>query len=439
MKVHLSSRPANDASAAVGAWRQVVRSPAFVGLFLAVLILLLAWPRLTGPPWQTFQMPFNLRESEGNTLVWEHIILYNAFRATLQADAAPAIKRGYDTNQYRALLPTYISAIFAYWLDSSYKGFALVDLLGWWIAVWVLYYLARFLDIDKLSALTAAVLLAASPLLISKMWGHGLNTVHHSSLVLYFFAALLLFSDRNLGFIRRILALSIVFYLASLTYHYQWIIAPCLISIVALDKGSWKQFLSIVIASALFCGMTLLTYRLLGSVGIPVQPSLNDPLAVVNGRLTSVVEDGVIGFGYSLGLFKLLVKAYHPFIIALSVLGLIFARTRLRILVFAGAVLGLATSYFQPLPWVAMNGYPFMYISAGIALVQGPRWLADFIARVGSGRYPQFAERITSVSRTLAVISTVVLILLAVWSTNTDLFGYYGFAQQWWDFTYVPT
>ena len=150
-------------------WLQAVQSPAFVGLFLAVLILLLAWPRLTGPPWTALQMSFDLRESEGNTLQWEHDILFKSFHATLYSDAESAVKSDYSTNQYRALLPTYVSAVFAWWLDSSYKGFALVDLLGWWTGAWALYYLARRLDTDGFSALTGAVLLAASPLLVSKM------------------------------------------------------------------------------------------------------------------------------------------------------------------------------------------------------------------------------------------------------------------------------
>ena len=82
-----------------------------------------------------------------------------------------------------------------------------------------------------------------------------------------------------------------------------------------------------------------------------------------------------------------------------------------------------------------MNGYPFLYISAGLALAQGPRWIADTAARIGSRRWPQSAERIKSGSRVLAELGTVVLLLLAMWSTNGDLFGDYSFAQQWWSYT----
>ena len=199
MKVHLSSRPANDASAAVGSWRQVVRSPAFVGLFLAVLILLLAWLRLTGPSWTTLQMPFDLRESEGNTVQWEQIHHFVALRVTLRSDAAPIITGHYGTDHYRGLLPIYVSAILSWWLDSSYKGFALVDLLGWWFAAWTLYYLARRLETDHLPALMAAVLLVASPLLISHMWRNAVHVVHSASLVPCFLAALLLLTDKRLA------------------------------------------------------------------------------------------------------------------------------------------------------------------------------------------------------------------------------------------------
>ena len=81
-------------------------------------------------------MPFDLRESEGNTVQWEQI--HNS--PTRSAPRYGPMRGGsieegrYNTDHYRALLPTYVSATLAYWLDSSYKGFALVDLLGWWIA-----------------------------------------------------------------------------------------------------------------------------------------------------------------------------------------------------------------------------------------------------------------------------------------------------------------
>ena len=112
-------------------------------------------------------------------------------------------------------------------------------------------------------------------------------------------------------------------------------------------------------------------------------------------------------------------------------IGLIFAHARLRILVLTGTALGLAAGYFDAVPWVVMNGYPFLYISAGLALAQGTRWTADFAAQIISRKYPRFAEQITTGSRVLAGLSTVVLILLAVLSTNTDLLGEYGFAQQY--------
>ena len=445
MDKHLAQQAALGASAAVATWRRVARSPAFVGLFLAVLIVLLALPRLAGPSWWALANPFDLRESEGNTLQWEHIIIFNAFHATLQADAAPAATRSYDSNNYRALLINYLSAIFAYWLDSSFASYALMDLIGWWLAAWTLYYLARHLDVDKSSSLIAAVLLAASPLLVSKMWNHGLNVAHFSSLVPCFFASMLLFSNNKLHFIYRTLLLACILYVASITYQYQWIIVPCLLSLAIVEQRRVIWILSIIIAVFLFVVVTILTYQTLGVVGISVQPALNDPLALVRARLMLAVGGDVStsmrSFLVPVGLtdlVELLIRSYHPFVIVLSGLGLIFAHTRLRILVVTGTMLGIATSYFNPVSWVAMNGYPFMYISAGLALVQGPRWLTATLAGFGSSRWPQAAARIATGSEVLARSITVVLILLAVWSTNGDLFGDYDFAQQWWGFYYLP-
>ena len=431
MKERLAQHTSQGSSATVATWLRVVWSPTSVGLFLAVVIILLAWLRLTGPSWQALRMPFVLRESEGNTLAWENDILFNVLRATLQSEAAAAVE-SYGTNQYRALLPAYVSAIFTYWLNSSYKGFALVDLLGWWFGAWGLYCLARRLDTDHLSALIAAVLLATSPLLIAKMWNHGLNVVHHSSLVPYFLIALILFHETRIKPLYWTTLLAFVLYAASLTYHYQWIIAPCLLSLVIVDRRRWTRIISIVAALFLFFAATLLTYQVLNAVGISVQPSLNDPVAVVRWSLTHAMEgDVTILMRSFVGSVELLIQAYHPFAISLSVLGLIFASARLRILVLTGTILGLITGYLHPWPWVAMNGYPFMYISAGLALVQGPRWLADLVVWISNRMYPHSAEWVKSKSRILTGLSTGALILTAVFSTNIDLFGDYSFAQQW--------
>ena len=440
MKARLAQQPSKDSSAAVAAWLQVAWSPALVGLFLAVLIVLLAWPRLTGPPWAALRMPFDLRESEGNTVQWEQIHYFNALRATLRADMRSMIEGRYSTDDYRAMLPIYISAIFSWWLDSSYKGMLLVDLFGWWIASWALYHLAWRLGASHLSALTAAVLLAVSPLLIAFMGWQVLHVMQSASLVPCFLAALLLLTDNRLAHGWRVTGLAGVFYVASLIYQYQWIIIPCLLSLAIVERRKWRWVFSIIMSSILFVVITFLTYRILDTVALSVAAFSNDPLTVVISRFTYALESGFPEVErLLLPLVRIQIRSYHLLIISLSVLGFAFASAKLRILVLTGAILGLASSYFHPGSWVAMNGYPFVYISAGLALVEGPRWLADFIARMGSGRYPQFAAQITSGSELLAKLSTVVLLLLALWSTNGDLFGDYNFAQQWWDFTYVPT
>ena len=279
MKERLAQQPVKDSSAVVAMWLQVVRSQAFVGLFLAVLILLLAWPRLTGPSWTTFQMPFDLRESEGNTVQWEQIHHFNALRATLQSEAGWVIEGSYSTDHYRGLLPIYVSAIFAYWLDSNYRGFALADLLGWWIAAWALYYLARRLDTDHLSALLAAVLLAASPLLISHMWRNAVHVVHSASLVPCFLVALLLLTDKRLVHGWRVIGLVSVLYVASLIYQYQWIIVPCLLAVAVVDRRRW-------IWSAFYRNRcypvrwndSLNAIKSLDLFGLSVHAHLNDPL-----------------------------------------------------------------------------------------------------------------------------------------------------------------
>ncbi len=439
MKAHLTRQPAQRAWAAAKTWQQALRSPAFMGLFLAVLIVLLAWPRFTGPSWWVLGMPFDLLESEGNTVQWEQIHLFNVLRATLESHASNAIEGHYNTDHYRALLPTYIAAIFAWWLDSSYAGFALVDLLGWWVAAWALYYLARRLDTDHLSALTAAVLLAASPLFVGFMWSQGLHVAHSASLIPCFLAALLFLADKHLAFGWRTVGLTCALYIASVTYQYHWIIIPCLFSLVILMQQRLMRILSIATAIFLFVAVTFLTHQILGGAGLAVSFRGNDPLIVASSGIdTGIIFDVIALKEELLRLSELLIRAYHPFIILLGMIGLTFAHARLRVLLFVGTALGLASGYLYlyPVSWTFMSGHPFIYISAGLALARGPVWLADIMARIGSSRYPQFAERITGGSRVLARLSTVTLVLVAVWSTNADLLGDYSFLQHWWTFRY---
>ena len=340
---------------------------------------------------------------------------------------------------YRGLLPIYVSAIFAYWLDSSYKGLALVDL-------------SRMVDWEpgrstispggwmraNLSALTgSSVAGSIAPLYQPHVAQCAVHVAHSASLVPCFLVALLLLTDNRLVHGRRVIGLASVLYVASLTYQYQWIIVPCLLSLAVVERNRWTWSLSIVAATILFVAMTFLTYQALAAVGLSVQSHFNDPVAVIRGRLTLAMESDVSALvRSSLETVELLVRAYHPVLVVLSILGSIFAHARLRILVCAGTVLGLASGYFGPVTWVAMNGYPFLYLSAGLALVQGPRWLAATVAGFGSSRWPQAAARIASGSRVLAGLGTVVLLLLAMWSTNGDLFGDYSFAQAWWSYTH---
>ena len=201
-------------------------------------------------------------------------------------------------------------------------------------------------------------------------------------------------------------------YAASLTYHYQWIIVPCLLSFAVLGRCRRIFLVSIVSSAALFLAVTLVTFQIMNTVGISVYPSLNDPLAAFRTRITDVFSGDYPELpNLFIPQIYSLIRAYHPLVVALSTLGMFLAPTRLRILACVGTVLGLTSDYFHGVSWIIMNGYPFMYISAGLALVQGPLRLAELVARNSSRRWPQSEARITSRSRVLASVSTVVLLL----------------------------
>ena len=88
-------------------------------------------------------------------------------------------------------------------------------------------------------ALTAAVLLAASPLLISHMWQQcsACGTFCLARAVLPC-RTTIAYHDNRLAHGWRVMGLASVLYVASLTYQYQWIIVPCLFSLIIVDSSA---------------------------------------------------------------------------------------------------------------------------------------------------------------------------------------------------------
>jgi hypothetical protein len=404
-----------------------------VGALLAALVLLHAAPRVYGASWLGIASPFAMREREGHTVAWEHVLPAVAVHGMLADDPSPAIREAFNTDHYRALVPIYAAAMLSYWLGSTYWAFAVVDVLAWWLAAWTLYYLARRLGADSVAALLAAALFASSPIAIHQVGAHTAHVASSVSLAPAFLAGLLLVGAERAPLWRRAAGLGAALFAASLCYNYQWIAAPCLLALALRARRPWRWAAAVAAGAGVFLAATALAHLALAGAGLPVRPHLNDPGAVLAARLSAWARAGAFPDPWPLlsQATQLLLIAYHPLVVALAALGLAFARPDLRLLVGVGTVLGLAGAAVYPVPWVAMHGHPFVYASAGLAVAHGPRaLLARLAAAPPVARWRPFPPA--------APVATALLTLVAVWSTNGDLLGDYGFVARWWGFWYIP-
>ena len=137
-----------------------------------------------------------------------------------------------------------------------------------------------------LSALVAAMLLAASPLMISHMWSQLLHVAHSASLVPCFLVALLLLADQRLALGWRVVGLASVLYVASLTYQ----IPVGLLCLVCFLSRFWGKrrliwILSIVNRYPLVhCNDIIKHIKFWIRLAYQYPLVLNDPLLAVSSR-----------------------------------------------------------------------------------------------------------------------------------------------------------
>ncbi len=412
---------------------------------LALIILLMATPRIAGPLWWSIMRPADMREIEGHRMQWEGVLLHRSIHAMLTAVTPPDVISGLTTDEYRALLPIYTAVITTRITSSLHLGMTFADLFWWWLGSLAVVALARRLGTGWVVASVAGFLTASSPLAAAFT---GTAQLHTASSLALPVAALLAWDAMNgdrRPFVGKALVTGFAIFLSSVTYTYQWTLIPWLLglSLVARRPGTW--FLLTSASVGVFVALSMAAREVLRFGGLTVHPHLNDPVRIIMDRTATAQEGGasstlqlVIALATSMlsGLPDVVVgtiTSYHPLIALLAVVGT-FGATRVQNAWLAIAtVIALAQGTIYGVPWVLMSAFPLVYISAANGSMQvGKACSAMGRRSLGTPR-GVMARCLMNPLTTVAVLTTV-----ATAVTNLDLIGDATFVIQWWGSWYMP-
>jgi hypothetical protein len=285
------------------------------------------------------------------------------------------------------------------------------------------------------------VLVVTSPLFASQMWMHVFHPAEFASLPVGLWAAVKLMDGavgrggRGLEPPGRAVArlaglLGLVLFGMSLTYQYQWIALPVLgAAALSWPGGRWRVRLGLLaslVGAAVVLGVALLAFRgLLLLAGVPQGGSLAEavsrPEALAMERLR---QGGPLALLPRAGNLEAMAAVYHPLVLGVACLGLLWVPWRVRWMALAASATTLVAHANYSAPWTAMSAYPLLYLAAGAACARGGRALRRVAGRWG---------------RPVAVGTTLLLLLLLAAVTNGDLWGDAGYARWWWShYALVP-
>lgn len=427
----------------------------FYGI-LAGLVLALALARLATGPWYQVYNPASALLLEEGPVEWE--VVYFLPHLPAVAGEAPS---GYTVSpvQYRALGPLWVAGALWAWTGSAFWALAIVDLAGWAIAGVATYHLGRRLGARDSAAALGALLVVASPLLASNMWTHVLHLAEFASLPVGLWGTLVLLdaddsraagaastagaatkrSNRRTAWGRTgrlALALGALLVGLSLTYQYQWVVAP-LAALAAITRpagGRGRALVAVAGAVGIYVAATVAVRVALFVAGLGDPGSQQDavarPEALALSGLSTLDRAGLWALLPNRGHLLATVGLYHPlvFVVGIAGLGLLSGRARLLGLV---ALVGALFSFrLYGAPWTAMTAYPFVYLGAGAVCARAGDVAAHLVARLRDRRRPRPPPGV-------ALATAAVLAALLAATTNGDLVGNTTFLLQWWN-VYSP-
>jgi hypothetical protein len=316
---------------------------------------------------------------------------------------------------YRTYLNLYMLSQVYGWTGSAYWSLAGIDALAWILATLCTWQLGSSLGISRRGSVAAAALLATSPIFFTQMWHQDLHLANSASLPpgLWGVAALIQRPRRA----RLIAGLAFVFLILSMTYQYQWFVAPVAMVLLAFDRslGARKAVWILAASLGLFLVVTaalgiFITFSGLAASGDRLG-AVQQPLALRSQRVGQEADPTALLQERPRLLHVLLTsQAYHPVVYVLGMAGLLLLGTRGAALASLAFALPLLFMLLYPTPWVMMTAYPLIYLGAGRA--------CELLGRV-RGRLG------------VALVAVAVVGLAAL--TNRDVWGDVSFLLDWWN------
>ena len=284
------------------------------------------------------------------------------------------------------------------------------------------------------TAYCAGILTCASPLGVGHVGSAHLHTASSLSLSVFLAVAWRILKSDSLSFLPKAVMYGCCLYLSSITYTYQWFLAPFFIVVTAVPRFVRERVIASVAGVGIFLVIRWASYFVLFLGGLEVHTHQNDPLRVILSRLS---EESALGNSIVAGLWALAIAkaaavsvgtftSYHWTVVVSAALGAGFVReARFAVAAATAVILSFIFGAIYDIAWVLMSGYPFVYALAAYGMARGSRFI--------SLRVPFLHSDPRAPVALLGACTAV-----AVMATNLDLFGDASFAIGWWRWWYTP-
>jgi len=404
---------------------------------IAVVIITMAVPRITGPSWRSIVTPMDMREVNGHQVHWESIVvLRSVHTATAQMPLREVIS-GFNTDEYRALMPIYFAAIGTVLTGSYFWGETIAELFWWWLGSVCTVALARRQRCSWLVSTIAGILTAASPLGVAHIGALGFHTASSMALPVATLIAWDALHTESRSTYVTMVRVGFAIFVSSITYTYQWVLIPWLLGLGLVSQRPKAWLLTVVGGIAAFAAISGLAKAVLQSGGLVARPHLNDPVAVIVDRIRPILEANIQQI-YELLLFSIIylfeafiniILFFHPIIAFFTLLGAVNGSKLRNSWLLLAIIISILQSSIYGLAWISMTCFPLVYISSA----QGLKHFLSYVFYIFSFLHFSFLESIYI--RLLLLFFVIISVIIA---TNADLFGYDQFVIRWWGSWYVP-
>lgn len=401
-------------------------------LALVALVLTLAAARLYGAHWYATYKPTGMQLLEGWPSSWEaaHFLVH---APTFLADQP--VQAGIAPVDYRTYVNLYLYTQLLGLTGSAYWSLAAVDTFFWVLATLCTVHLGQRLGLSRIASCVGGLLVAGSPVLVAFMWHQDLHLANMASLPVGLWAAVTLIQEQR-SRVWLAAGLGCVLTYLSLTYQYQWFVAPAALIIAALNPTIGPRIAALVTGGAVmvFTALTLVIQGVLLLAGLGPTPerlsAVQQPLALLAAQVAEARDvRQLIALLPGPDQVVATATAYHPVIFVVGLIGLSAAGRRGLALGALTLVAPLLFMRLYPPPWVAMTGYPLICLGAGHACGQVGRGIASSALRTY-----RLARLRPWLSAGVAVAAGSGLFAL----TNGDLVGDVRFMLAWWNLYSAP-